>query len=253
MKIKVLGSGTSQGIPVIGCHCKVCLSEDKKDTRTRVSVHIEMEDGFKFLIDVGPDFRHQMLANGLDDVDAILVTHEHNDHIAGLDDVRPINFNQHKALPLYARNQVIDQIKHRFAYIFNSDYPGLPNVYCNAINGDHLKINGHDVNIINVIHGKLPVIGFRINDFAYITDASFIPVDEVEKLKGLDVLFLNALHHRSHHSHFNLEQALGMAEKISAKQTFLTHISHFMGLHNEVDTQLPSKINLAYDGMNINL
>jgi phosphoribosyl 1,2-cyclic phosphate phosphodiesterase len=253
LKIKVLGSGTSQGIPVIGCKCKVCSSADDRDNRSRVSVIVEMDDNFKFLIDIGPDFRHQMLSNNLDDLDAILITHEHNDHIAGLDDVRPINFIQRKALPIFARPLVLEQIKQRFAYIFNSDYPGLPNIYCKAIEKDQIEINGHLIKIINVIHGQLPVIGFRINNFAYITDASIINEDELEKLKGLDVLFLNALHHRPHHSHFNLTQALEMADKISAKQTYLTHISHFMGLHKDVDAQLPAYINLAYDGLNINL
>ena len=212
-----------------------------------------MADGKKFLVDIGPDFRQQMLANNLNDVDAILVTHEHNDHIAGLDDVRPINFMHRKAIPVYARESVINQIQNRFAYIFNSDYPGLPNVYCKNIEDDSINVLGHDISVINVLHGKLPVIGFRFRNFAYITDASYISEQEQEKLEGLDVLILNALHHRAHHSHFNLEQALHMAQRISAKQTYLTHISHFMGLHDEVDANLPLNINLAYDGLNINL
>jgi len=250
LKLTVLGSGTSQGIPVIGCSCPVCQSKDTKNQRLRVSVHITMDDGFKFLIDIGPDFRQQMLSNDLDDIDAILLTHEHNDHIAGLDDVRPINFIKRKALPVYGEPRVIEQLKNRFAYIFSDDqYPGLPNVYCEHIEDDIITIAEHQIQVIRVLHGKLPVLGFRINKLAYITDASYISEEEIKKLSGLDVLILNALHHRPHHSHFNLEQALEMAEKISAKKTYLTHISHFMGLHEEVEKDLPDSIKLCYDNM----
>lgn len=251
MEITFLGTGTSQGVPIVGCKCSVCLSENKKNKRLRTSAFIEV-NGVKLVIDTGPDFRQQMLVNQITDVDAILFTHEHKDHIAGLDDIRPINFLHNKDMPLYAESRVCEALKRDFHYAFaEKKYPGVPNLVLNEIENKSFKIKGIDVLPIRVLHHKLPVLGFRIKNFAYITDANFISEEEIKKLENLDTLVLNALRHEKHISHFNLEEALDVVGKVKPKKTYFTHISHLLGCHDEVMQILPKNIELAYDSLKI--
>ena len=252
MKIRILGTGTSQGVPVIGCDCEVCRSTDLKDKRLRTSALIQI-DQLNILIDSGPDFRQQMLRYQIKHLDAILITHEHNDHIIGMDDVRPFNFRQEKDMPVYAVDRVQKALQQRFAYAFDKNpYPGAPRLNLLPIYKDQpLTIQGVQVQPIEVMHGQLPVIGFRFNNFTYITDAKTISDSELLKVQGTEVLVINALHHKRHHSHLNLEEAVELATKINANQTYLTHISHKMGLHEDIDAQLPAGIQLAYDGLEI--
>lgn len=253
MKVTFLGTGTSQGIPVIGSNHPVCNSGDPKDKRLRVSVLVELED-INIVIDCGPDFRQQMLSNKVNRVDAILFTHEHNDHTAGLDDIRPYFFKQGD-IPIYAHKRVIDGLKKRFDYIFASEnkYPGAPSVGDNIIQNTPFKVKDHNIIPVNVMHNRVQVFGFRIGEFAYLTDVKTIEEEEAEKLKGVDVLVVNALRKEPHHSHFNLEEALAFIKKINPKQAYLTHISHLMGFHEEVQAELPQNVFLAYDNLQISL
>ncbi len=249
IKITILGTATSLGVPVIGCNCDVCLSDDSKDKRLRSSVLIETND-LKLVIDCGPDFRSQMLQAGVKDVDAILFTHEHRDHTAGLDDIRAFNYLLRKDIPIYGRPSVIAEIKRQFAYIFKEDkYEGAPGVTVNYIKNEPLEIKNTQIIPIEVLHHKLPVFGFRVGDFAYITDASYISDEELTKLKGVKVLVLNALRNTSHFSHFSINEALHVIEEIKPEQAYLTHVSHLIGKHNEVNGTLPSDVALAYDGL----
>ena len=253
MKVNFLGTGTSQGVPVIGCDCMVCQSLDYRDKRLRTSIHIEVK-GKSLVVDTGPDFRQQMLRAGIRKLDAVLFTHEHKDHTAGLDDIRPFNFAQKKDMPVFARQPVIEQIQREFAYIFSSNrYPGIPQVDCIEITESPFQFEGVSITPIPVLHYKLPVLGFRIGDFSYITDANFIPDESLSKLEGTEVLVLNALQQETHISHFTLEQAIEQALKIGAKTTYFTHISHRLGLHQEVEKNLPEGIFLAYDGLQISI
>lgn len=254
MKINFLGTGTSQGIPVIACDCPTCLSNQKEDKRLRTSILISIQNK-TILVDAGPDFRQQMLRAKVLDIDAILLTHEHNDHIIGLDDVRPFNFRYEKDMPIYATTSVQKELKHRFAYIFDNDpYPGAPRLQLHNINKENpFWVDDIKVIPIEVMHGQLPVLGFRIEDFTYITDAKTIVDEELDKIKGTKVLVLNALHHKEHHSHLNLEQAIEMVEKIEPEKAYFTHISHKMGPAKEITNALPKGIELAYDGMTIHL
>lgn len=253
MKVNFLGTGTSQGVPVIGCDCMVCQSLDYRDKRLRTSIHIDVK-GNSLVVDTGPDFRQQMLRAGIRKLDAVLFTHEHKDHTAGLDDIRPFNFAQKKDMPVFARQPVIEQIQREFAYIFSSNrYPGIPQVDCIEITESPFQFEGVSITPIPVLHYKLPVLGFRIGDFSYITDANFIPDESLSKLEGTEVLVLNALQQESHISHFTLEQAIEQALKIGAKTTYFTHISHRLGLHQEVERNLPEGIFLAYDGLQISI
>jgi phosphoribosyl 1,2-cyclic phosphate phosphodiesterase len=263
MVITFLGTGTSQGIPVIGCNCEVCRSLDFRNQRLRVSVLIQ-EDDKNIVIDAGPDFRQQMLRERVLKIDALLFTHEHKDHTAGLDDVRAYNFrvngkevstiDEARPMPVYARNTVIEQLKKEFEYIFAEHrYPGIPQLDIHEIDNKPFHVENIEITPIEVMHLKLPVFGFRIKNFTYITDANFISAEEIEKIKGTKILVLNALQKQPHISHFNLEQAVEMIEKIKPQRAYITHISHKMGLHTSVEAELPSHIRLAYDGLKIRI
>lgn len=253
MKVTFLGTGTSQGVPVIGCECSVCKSLDYRDKRFRTSIHIKA-NGISLVIDTGPDFRMQMLRSGINKLDAIVFTHEHKDHTAGLDDIRPFNFMQQKDMPVFGKRQVIDQLKREYSYIFSDKkYPGVPQVACVEIDENPFHIEGLAITPLPVLHYKLPVLGFRIGDFSYITDANYIPESTLTLLEGSEVLVLNALQKESHISHFTLDQAIDQALKIGAKKTYFTHISHRLGNHQEVENELPEGIFLAYDGMELTL
>jgi phosphoribosyl 1,2-cyclic phosphate phosphodiesterase len=253
LKITFLGTGTSQGVPVIGCKCEVCNSLDYRDKRFRSSIHIQA-NGKSLVVDTGPDFRQQMLRENIDRVDAILFTHAHRDHTAGLDDVRAFNFLQQMDMPVYGTRPTINQIREDFAYAFQPNaYPGLPRITLNEIDEAAFSINGVDILPLPVMHLKLPVLGFRLGNFAYITDANYISESTLERLAAVEVLVLNALQREYHVSHFNLEGAIQMAEIIGAKKTYFTHISHKLGLQATVDRELPENIALAFDGLQLTL
>ncbi len=254
MKIYFLGTGTSQGIPVIGSNHSVCQSNDLKDKRLRVSVWIHDEEN-SIVIDCGPDFRQQMLTSKCHKVDAILFTHEHSDHTAGLDDIRPFNFRQ-GAIPIYGHQRVLGNLKKRFDYIFETEnrYPGAPSVQTiEVVNNHTFTIGKMNITPINVWHGNLQVFGYRINDLAYLTDVKSIDSDEVEKLKGVKVLVINALREEPHHSHFSLQEALDFVTLVQPEQAYLTHVSHLMGFHEEVQSKLPNNVFLAYDNLEITI
>ncbi len=253
MKVTFLGTGTSQGVPVIGCGCEVCTSIDFQDNRLRSSVHIEVDD-LSLVIDTGPDFRQQMLRNRVKKLDAVLFTHAHKDHTAGMDDIRSFNFLQKMDMPIYASSGVINQLKNEFAYVFaESKYPGVPQVKVHAITNDLFTINTTQIRPIEVMHDKLPVFGFRINDFTYITDANYISDKEKEKIKGSKILVLNALQKKPHISHFTLEEALGIIAELKPTKAYLTHISHKLGKHREVKSELPENVEPAWDGLVIEI
>ena len=253
MKVTFLGTGTSQGIPVIGCGCAVCKSDDKKDKRLRVSVWVQTDDK-SIVIDSGPDFRYQMLRAGVDDLDAILYTHEHKDHVAGLDDIRPFNYILKKRIDIYATERVQEALKREFQYIFaDVKYHGLPQINLHTISDQNFNVGETEVVPFEVMHYKLPILGYRIGDFTYITDAKTISEASLEKIKGTKVLVLNALQKESHISHLTFDEAIAMAEKIGAERTYFTHISHNLGLHEEISKELPPNIQLAYDGLTIDL
>mgnify|MGYP003582696584 FL=1 len=253
MKVTFLGTGTSQGIPVIGCGCEVCKSADKKDKRLRVSVWIQTDDK-SIVIDSGPDFRYQMLRAGVNDLDAILYTHEHKDHVAGLDDIRPYNYILKKRIDIYATERVQEALKREFQYIFTETrYHGLPQINLHTIAGENFTVGNTKIIPFEVMHYKLPILGYRIGDFTYITDAKTISEASLEKIKGTKVLVLNALQKEDHISHLTFDEAIAMAEKVGAEMTYFTHISHNLGLHEEVSRELPANIQLAYDGLSIEL
>ncbi|MDE0470517.1 MAG: MBL fold metallo-hydrolase [Ekhidna sp.] len=251
MKVTFLGTGTSQGVPVIGCPCEVCTSLDYHDNRLRSSVFIEYQ-GINLIIDTGPDFRQQMLRERINRLDAVLFTHEHKDHTAGFDDIRSYNFLQRSDMPVYGRDSVLNQLQQEFAYIFHEKkYPGVPKVSLNEIRNEPFKINEIDVTPIEVLHHKLPVFGFRIADFTYITDANFIAKDEKEKARGSKVVVLNALQKEDHISHFTFDQAVNLMKDLKPDKGYFTHISHKLGLHTEVSKELPDFMELAWDGLQI--
>jgi phosphoribosyl 1,2-cyclic phosphate phosphodiesterase len=251
MNITFLGTGTSQGVPVINCDCAVCRSLDYRDKRLRVSVWIEV-DGKSFVIDTGPDFRQQMLRARVRQLDAVLFTHQHKDHTAGLDDVRAFNFSQQKDMPLYGRQSVLDQIKTEFSYAFSEyRYPGIPRLQLHAIENQPFEVEGVTVIPIEVMHHQLAVFGYRIGDFAYITDANYIAEIELKKLDGIKVLVLDALQRESHLSHFTLSQALELIGRLDIPTAYLTHLSHRMGLHSVVEEELPANVHVAYDGLRL--
>ena len=253
MKITFLGTGTSTGIPTIGLDRESCFSDDPRDNRLRSSILIEYKNK-NIVVDCGPDFRQQMLRTNTTKVDAILFTHEHADHTAGLDDVRPISF-KHGKIPIYAHNRVIENLKKRFDYLFDkkNDYPGSPHVFPNIIENIKFKIEDIEIVPLTYMDHKLLVYGFRINDFAYVTDLKLITKNELDKLRNLDVLILNSLRHNEHYSHINLNQALDHINQLKPKKAYLTHIAPDMGLHSETEKMLPQSVGLGFDGLEITL
>jgi len=252
LKVTFLGTGTSQGIPVIACQCPVCHSANPRDKRLRTSVLVEI-DGRNILIDSGPDFRQQMLGAHVQKLDAILFTHEHRDHIAGLDDIRAFNYIQQKSIDLYAEERVQLAIKQEFAYIFEQKYPGLPQVSMHLIDNDPFDVNGIRIIPIRVMHMHLPILGFRIGGFTYITDANYITEDEKIKVLGSKCFVLNGLRKQKHISHYTLDEALELIRAIDAPKSYITHISHQLGFHNEIEAELPQNVMLAYDGLELEL
>jgi phosphoribosyl 1,2-cyclic phosphate phosphodiesterase len=253
LKITFLGTGTSQGIPLIGCGCEVCTSTDTKDKRLRSSVMIN-SGKTNVVIDTGPDFRQQMLRENVKKLDAVVFTHEHKDHIAGLDEVRAFNFINGMIMPVFATERVQQAIKREFAYIFSGEnYPGIPKIDLVTLDNSDFKVGELNFTPIDVLHYKLPVKAFRVGNFTYITDANFISEAEKNKVRGSEVIVINALRRSEHISHFTLEQAIDLAKDFGAGRTYFTHISHQMGTHAEVSKELPAGIELAYDGLEIEL
>lgn len=249
MKITFLGTGTSQGVPVIACDCNTCLSTDRHDKRLRTSLLCEI-DGTVLLFDAGPDFRQQMLRENVKKLDSIILTHEHKDHIAGMDDVRAFNYKSQDAIDIYAEERVQKAIKNEYSYVFSEyQYPGIPKMRLHTIPEYNFEINGIQIQPIRVFHYRLPVYGFRIGNFAYITDANYIPEESKEKLFGVKYFIINALRKEKHISHFSLREAISLIREISPKKAFITHISHQMGYHADVTRELPPEIILAYDGL----
>jgi phosphoribosyl 1,2-cyclic phosphate phosphodiesterase len=251
VKITFLGTGTSQGVPVIACGCNTCLSPDQHDKRLRTSVLLESEDT-TLVIDAGPDFRQQMLREHVSKLDAIILTHEHKDHIAGLDDVRAFNYKSQDAIDIYSEERVQKVVKKEYSYVFSEyQYPGIPKMRLLPIPENGFMIRKLQITPVRVFHYRLPVYGFRIGNFAYITDANYIPEESKEKLYGVKYLVINALRKEKHISHFSLREAIDVIREISPKKSFITHISHQMGLHSDVSKELPAEIMLAYDGLSL--
>ncbi|MEZ4885044.1 MAG: MBL fold metallo-hydrolase [Chitinophagales bacterium] len=251
MKITFLGTGTSMGVPVIGCLCEVCLSINSKDKRLRTSIAVEIE-GQNWVIDTGPDFRQQMLRAGIVRLDAVLFTHEHKDHTAGLDDVRAYNHLTDKDLPIYANTATQHALKMSFPYAFPTEnrYPGAPSIVAHTIYADTpFEVNGVKVIPIEVIHGKMPVLGFRLGDFTYITDAKYIAPQELDKIRGSKIVVFNTLKKTEHWSHLTLEEAIVLVEELKPEKAYFTHLSHRMGLHDVVQSELSENVFLAYDGL----
>lgn len=253
MKITLLGTGTSQGVPVVGCTCEVCRSADPRDNRLRTSAFVET-DGVSLLIDSGPDLRQQLLRERITHVDAVLLTHEHKDHLAGLDDIRPVYFRQKQPMDIYAMQRVLTVVRKDYDYAFKSHpYPGAPSFQLHPVRHDPFFVKNVEIQPVQVRHLTLPILGYRIGKFAYITDASFVAESEIARLQDLEVLVVNALHHEKHYSHFNLEEALRFVETVKPRRAFLTHTSHHMGLYADVEKMLPANVTLGYDGLQITI
>lgn len=252
LNVKFLGTGTSQGVPMIACECKVCNSNDSKDKRLRSSIYIQKNDT-AIVIDTGPDFRQQMLNNNISDLDAVIYTHEHKDHVAGLDDIRAFNNKYKNDMNIYCSDRVFTALQREYIYIFDERfcYPGIPKVNRHRIDNNSFYIADIEIIPVEVMHYNLPVMGFRIDDFCYITDANFISDKEKLKMQNLDVLVINALRKQKHLSHFNLDESLELIRELKPKKAYLTHISHQLGFHNDVSKELPENVFLAYDGLNI--
>ncbi|KJD36035.1 beta-lactamase [Tamlana sedimentorum] len=251
MKITFLGTGTSQGVPIIGSNHPVCLSSNKKDKRLRVSILVEW-DNYTYVVDCGPDFRYQMLRSGCTKLDGIIFTHEHSDHVLGLDDIRPFYY-MHGDMPLYGHERVLKELSVRFNYIFESKnkYPGAPAVIENIVENKPFNLYNLEVVPIDGLHGELQVFGYKFGNFAYLTDMKTVADEEVHKIKNIDVLVVNALREQPHHSHFNLEEALAFIKRVNPKKAYITHISHLLGFHDEVEKSLPDNVFLAYDGLEL--
>ena len=249
LDITILGSGTSTGVPLIGCDCEVCTSTNSKNKRLRTSIKISSPTT-TVVIDTTPDFRYQMLRTNTTHIDAVVFTHPHRDHYAGLDDIRPFNFFSHKPMAIYANALTQVAIKRDFYYAFEKDKDeGLPEMILNTIDKDNFTIGDISFTPIQVMHREMPVLGFRIGDFTYITDANFITETEMEKIRGSKILILNALRKQTHPTHYNLEQALAVVGSLDIPTVYFTHFSHQIGLHDEVEAALPKGIHLAYDGL----
>ncbi len=251
MKITFLGTGTSQGVPIIACECSTCQSSDERDKRLRSSVLIEIDETV-LVIDTGPDFRQQMLREKVSKLDAILITHDHKDHIAGLDDIRAFNYKQQRPMDVYARARVHNSVKREFGYAFSEEkYPGVPQINQHVITNNIFTIGDIAIQPIEAFHFHLKIFGFRIKNMAYLTDVSRIEAKEMEKLQNLDVLIVNALRIKNHYSHFNLEQALQLIDDVKPKKAYLTHISHLMGKYEDISALLPKNVEFAYDGLRL--
>ncbi|MFZ4399230.1 MAG: MBL fold metallo-hydrolase [Bacteroidales bacterium] len=254
IKVTFLGTATSIGVPVIACDCDVCTSVDKKDKRFRASILIQIGE-IAIVVDCGPDFRIQMIRENVQNLDAVIFTHEHRDHIAGLDDVRAFNYVLNKKIDIYGCDRVMEAVKIEFPYIFSETarYFGAPQLIVHKIENKAFTVNGINIIPIEVLHEKLPIFGFRIGDFTYITDASFISDQEKEKIKGSKVIVLNALRNSKHVSHFSVQEAVAILEELNPEKAYLTHVSHFIGKHEEVNKKLPDFIKLAYDSLVIEI
>jgi phosphoribosyl 1,2-cyclic phosphate phosphodiesterase len=251
--ITFLGTGTSQGVPVIACDCEVCTSADAQDNRLRTAILIESPDK-TVVIDSGPDFRYQMLRAGVKHLDAIVFTHEHKDHVAGMDDIRAFNYKQQGAVDIYADTRVQIALRREFPYIFDDKgYPGIPQIEMHSIDLHPFDIGDIHFTPVEVMHYKLPVLGFRINDFTYITDAKTVTETEKQKIRGSKILVINALQKQTHISHFTLDEAIAFAKDIGAETTYFTHISHRLGKHAVIAEELPAGIKLAYDGLKLEI
>lgn len=253
MRFTFLGTGTSQGVPVIACDCTACKSADPRDKRLRSSLLLE-KDGTVLLFDAGPDFRQQMLRQNVKRLDSIILTHEHKDHIAGMDDVRAFNYRSNDAVDIYAEARVQEAIKREYSYVFSSSgYPGIPRMRLKTIENSPFMIKGIEIIPIRVMHWNLEILGFRVNNFAYITDASSIPKRGIELLKGVEYLVINALRKERHLSHFSLDEALSIIDSINPRKGYITHIGHQMGLYEKVQKELPRNVLLAYDGLSVDI
>lgn len=249
--ITVLGTGTSQGVPVVACECEVCKSTDSRDKRLRTSVLIDTPHN-TLAIDAGTDFRQQMLRENVKHLDAILITHEHKDHIGGIDDIRAFNWVNQQPMEIFGSSGALKTIKKDFSYAFEEvKYPGVPEIKLHPVHSDPFIFRGDTIIPIKALHGLLPVLGFRIADFSYLTDASTITVEELDKMRGSKVVIINGLRVRKHHSHFNLEEAIEILQELKPREGYITHISHQLGLHEAISKSLPTGIQLAYDGLKI--
>lgn len=250
-RITFFGTGTSQGLPLIGCKCPVCQSTDPRDKRLRASALVEYE-GIRVLIDAGPDFRYQMLRAGSPHLDAILLTHSHIDHTGGLDDVRAMNYLESRSFPIYCEEIVQESLRKQFYYVFTENkYPGAPEFDIHTITSLPFRIGGVEIVPIRAMHYKLPVLGFRFGDCAYVTDANFIPEPEFEKLKGVKIFVINTVKRSPHISHFSLPEAIAVCKKVGAQQSLLTHLSHLLPCHADLSAELPTGITPAYDGLTL--
>jgi phosphoribosyl 1,2-cyclic phosphate phosphodiesterase len=253
MIVTFLGTGTSQGVPIICCECAVCKSNNPKDNRLRSSILIESETT-KVIIDAGPDFRQQLLRKNLKTLDAVVFTHEHKDHIAGLDEVKAFNYFNKMKMPVYATERVQAALKREFAYIFSEEkYPGIPEIDLHTITEEPICINDITLLPIDVFHYKMPVKSYRIGNFTYITDANYISESEKEKIKGSEIIVVNALRKEPHLSHYTFAEAIELMKELNPKKAYFTHISHQLGLHQDVSQELPDFIELAYDGLQIKI
>ncbi|MBN1597419.1 MAG: MBL fold metallo-hydrolase [Bacteroidales bacterium] len=253
LNITFLGTGTSQGIPIIGCDCEVCRSADARNKRLRTSILINYKNK-NIVVDTGPDFRQQMLNAEVKELRAILFTHEHKDHVAGLDDVRPFNFKTGKPIDVYAEQRVQDAIKREYAYIFSENpYPGIPQINMHLISHTNFNIDDIEINPIRVMHHKLPILGFKIGKFAYLTDIKTLPGEEKKKVSNLDAIVVTALRKEPHISHMNIEEAVTLIRELNPKKAYLTHLSHRFGLHEFEEKKLPPNVFIAYDGLRISI
>lgn len=255
MRITFLGTGTSQGVPVIACHCKVCSSSNPRDKHLRCSSLVETNEGKNILIDIGPDFREQMLRHKVEHLDSILITHAHRDHVGGIDDIRSFNYVQNKAMDLYGNSQALKTIRNDYHYIFeHHEFPGLPEAVMHEIDGSSPFIAAHiEVVPVKAMHKTLPVLGYRLERFGYLTDCNHIEKAELEKLKGVDVLAIGALRKEKHFSHFCLSEALQVIEEIHPRSAYIIHVSHQMGLYDQIESELPDHVHMAYDGLKIEI